>query len=84
MLSFPHASVTWLTHSMAVVLAGPRVPRRQTGVEGSPGVLTVPWNVVALRQVSPIFRPLPETPKARARDPEVDWLDVAMHYRPVP
>jgi hypothetical protein len=55
---------------------------------------TLPWRarhsaapcliIVRAPQVTPIFRPLPDTPKARTRHPKVDWRDVIVHYRPVP
>jgi hypothetical protein len=83
MLSYPHASVMRLTHSIAFVLAGPRVYGRHTAVEGLPRTRTVLRNAAAPGQVTPIFRPLPDTPKARARDPKLDWRDVIVHYRPV-
>ena len=36
------------------------------------------------RAGDPIFRPLPDEPARRATNPELYWLQLAAHYRPVP
>jgi hypothetical protein len=82
MLSFSHASVMRLTQSIAFVLAGPGAYGGHAAVEGLPRARTMPRTEAALWQMTPIFSPLQDTPKARTRDPKVDWRDVIAHYRP--
>jgi hypothetical protein len=80
MLSFAHTPTTRLMAYMAAVLSAagtlPRLAR--------PDCSTRAHTLHSDRAVEPIFRPLPDKPAARDRNPELDWLQVAAHYRPVP
>ena len=88
MLSFSHASVTRLTLHMAALLSASRPQPSFAAVDGRPRMGAKRRDRAdharTVSQIAPIFQQLPEGPAARAREPDLDWLQVAVHYRPVP
>jgi hypothetical protein len=88
MLSFSHASLTWLFLHMAAVFAVSRTRPWFAAVGDLPSIRSVrrdgAGDSVTLSRVGTIFPPLPDRRAVRSNEPEVDWLHLAMHYRPVP
>jgi hypothetical protein len=80
MLSFAHTPTTRLMAYMAAVLSATGTLPRLARPDSSSPAHTLHRD----RAVEPIFRPLSDKPAARATNPELDWLQVAAHYRPVP
>jgi len=80
MLSFAHTPTTRLMAYMATVLSAAGTLPRLARPDNSTRAQTLHRDCV----VEPIFNLLPDKPPAHATTPELDWLDVAVHYRPVP
>jgi hypothetical protein len=80
MLSFAHTPTTRLMAYMAAVLSAAGTLPALARPDSSSRTRALRLD----RAGDPIFRPLPDKPAARATNPELDWLQVAAHYRPVP
>ena len=80
MLSFAYTPTTRLmAYTAAVLSAAGRLPTL-----ARPDSSSRTSAVAVQRAGEPIFRPLPDVVISRAANPELDWLQVAAHYRPVP
>jgi hypothetical protein len=80
MLSFAHTPTIRLMASMAALLSAAGTLPRPARPARSTGTHTLRRD----RAVQCIFRPLPDEPDVRVPEPRLDWLDVAVHYRPIP
>jgi hypothetical protein len=81
MLSLAHAPLTRITQQVAAVFALPRTAPTPAAADSLRRSRIARRNETS-RRAAPIFTPLLDGPAARVRDPEADWLHLAMHYRP--